>query len=195
MTDDIVARLRKERDALHAGLSAIIHCQSALRRSEMREAAAGLLDKVGLKPMWFDGDQSPFVRRALAAEARVRELEAWRDKAIVVLKWTDEVYPARIEAGGAGVEITWDEFNAMREVAGFKPVKRINDKEGRAGFNHRLRARLSTIEAETIERCAQAVHGAVQMIPMGQVDASEFLDVIEDAIAAAIRKLAQEVKS
>lgn len=76
MTDDIVARLRKERDALHAGLSAIIHCQSALRRSEMREAAAGLLDKVGLKPMWFDGDQSPFVRRALAAEARVRELEA-----------------------------------------------------------------------------------------------------------------------
>lgn len=76
MTDDIVARLRKERDALHAGLSAIIHCQSALRRSEMREAAAGLLDKVGLKPMWFDGDQSPFVRRALAAEARIRELEA-----------------------------------------------------------------------------------------------------------------------
>lgn len=50
-------------------------------------------------------------------------------------------------------------------------------------------------EAEAIERCAQAVHGAVQMIPMGQVDASEFLDVIEDAIAAAIRKLAQEVKS
>lgn len=41
--------------------------------------------------------------------------------------------------------------------------------------------------AEETERCAQTVYGAVGMIPMGQVDASEFLDKIEDAIAAAIR--------
>lgn len=79
--DTAEARVREleaeeERDALHAGLSAIIHCQSRLSRSEMREAAADLLDKTGLKPKWLGGDQSPFVRRALAAEARVRELEA-----------------------------------------------------------------------------------------------------------------------
>lgn len=64
-----------------------------------------------------------------------------------VLKWTDEVYPARIEAGGAGIEITWDEYNAMREAVGFRPVKRINDEEGRAGFNHKLRARVKALEA------------------------------------------------
>jgi len=45
----------------------------------------------------------------------------------------------------------------------------------------------SAIRADERERCAQAALGAVAMIPMGQVDASEFLDVIEDAIAAAIR--------
>lgn len=78
---------------------------------------------------------------------RVKELEAARDKAIAALKWTDEVYPARISAGGAGVEITWDEFNAMREVAGFRPVKRIGDEEGRSGFNHRLRMRLRDAES------------------------------------------------
>lgn len=45
----------------------------------------------------------------------------------------------------------------------------------------------AAIRADERERCAQAVHSAVAMIPMGQVDASEFLDAIEDAIAAAIR--------
>jgi hypothetical protein len=56
--------------------------------------------------------------------------------------------------------------------------------------NAALRDRLTSLEhqlAEERERCAKAVYGAVGMIPMGQVDASEFLDKIEDAIAAAIR--------
>jgi len=105
MTNDLVERLREERDALHAGLSAIIHCQSALRRSEMREAAAGLLDKAGLKPMWFDGDQSPFVRRALTAEARVRELEA----EVQTLKMALEDATCGITAAANESEIRADE--------------------------------------------------------------------------------------
>lgn len=73
--------------------------------------------------------------------AQVEELKA-------SIKWTDEVYPSRLDAGGAGVEITWDEFNRMRELAGFRQVKRIEDEEGRAGFNHRLRARIKEFEAQ-----------------------------------------------
>jgi hypothetical protein len=86
-----------------------------------------------------------------------------------VLKWTDEVYPARIEAGGAGIEITWDEYNAMRAAAGFRSVKRINDEEGRAGFNHRLRARVTASEAllteavKALEPFAQAAETGTRL--------------------------------
>ena len=69
----------------------------------------------------------------------------------------------------------------------------VDANEARIEAEARVRE-LEAELAEAYERCAQAVHGAVTMIPMGQVDASEFLDVIEDAIAAAIRQLAQEVK-
>lgn len=73
-----VARLAREHSAMLGGLSAIIHCQSHLSRREMRDAAATILDEAGLKPKWLDGDQSPFVLRAEAAEARVKELEGQR---------------------------------------------------------------------------------------------------------------------
>lgn len=68
----LTARAEKaeaERDAMVSGLSAIVHCQSHLTRSQMREAAADLLLENGLKPKYLGGDQSPFMRRALEAEA------------------------------------------------------------------------------------------------------------------------------
>ena len=41
-----------------------------------------------------------------------------------VLKWVREVYPStNPESGGAVVHMTWDEFNAMREFIGLKPLK------------------------------------------------------------------------
>lgn len=65
----------RERDAMVSGLSAIVHCQSALSRSSMRGAAADLLERFGRKPVDFGGDQSPLVTRA---EAAVRKLEEHR---------------------------------------------------------------------------------------------------------------------
>lgn len=93
-------------------------------------------------------------------KTRLAEVERERDEVIATLKWTDEVYPARIEAGGAGVQLTWDEFDAMRSAAGFRPVNRIGDKEGRAGFNHRLRSRALTAES----RCAALVKEACEVV-------------------------------
>ena len=80
------------------------------------------------------------------AATRIEELEA-------SIRWVDEVYPARIEAGGAGVEITWEEFNAMQRALGVKADARIGDQEGRAGHNHklRIRARDAVARAEAAE--------------------------------------------
>lgn len=70
------------------------------------------------------------------------ERDALADKLAEVtasIRWVNEVYPARIEAGGAGVEITWSEFNAMQKAIGAREDRRIGDQEGRASHNHRLR--------------------------------------------------------
>jgi hypothetical protein len=62
-----------ERDAMVCGLSAVVHCQSSLTRSSMRNAAADILERVGRKPVDFGGDQSPFVVRAEIAERKLEE--------------------------------------------------------------------------------------------------------------------------
>lgn len=52
--------------------------------------------------------------------ALVREADGLRE----ALGWVGEVYPAtNPESGGAIVHMTWDQFNAMREQVGLKPVK------------------------------------------------------------------------
>jgi phage shock protein A len=79
---------------------------------------------------------------------RLAKADALVEKVRSTIKWTNEVYPSRIYAQGARVELTWDEFNAMREAAGFKPAKRIGDEEGNAGINHRLRVRIKELEAQ-----------------------------------------------
>ena len=88
-----IEALEAERAALHAGLSALIHCQSALTRAQMREAAADILDKAGLKPKWFGGDQSPFVLRATTAEADLAalraEVERVRSDREFIIGWND----------------------------------------------------------------------------------------------------------
>lgn len=89
-----------------------------------------------------------WLRKESEAAALIEELRGKNERLQGTIKWTDEVYPARISAGGAGVEITWDEFNRMREAAGFRPVKRIGDEEGRAGHNHKLRVRALAAESE-----------------------------------------------
>lgn len=108
MTDTpLVERLRGERDALVRGLSAIIHCQSPLSRKEMREAAAGLLDTSGTKPVWLDGDQSPFVQRALAAEDHAKSLRSPLTTALVAM---------RLASALPGVSDEFDFSEAITEV-------------------------------------------------------------------------------
>jgi len=63
----------RERDAMVRGLSALVHCQSALSRSSMRSAAADIVERVGRKQVDLGGDQSPFVARAEIAERKLEE--------------------------------------------------------------------------------------------------------------------------
>lgn len=82
---------------------------------------------------------------------RAEKAERERDEARATLKWVNEVYPGRLSANGARIEITWDEWNAMRQAAGYPPRKRIAGDEGRAGANHRLRAERDAIAAKLAE--------------------------------------------
>lgn len=87
---------------------------------------------------------------------------------------------------------------ATRIASDAKRIAAIERELDTANANHRdMASRLNDMGtqleqarsalAEERERCARAVYGAVAMVPMGQVDASEFLDSIEDEIATAIR--------
>ncbi|MGE0289317.1 MAG: hypothetical protein AB7I42_26420 [Bradyrhizobium sp.] len=70
-------------------------------------------------------------RDVYASPVDVASLQRELEEARAALKWTGEVYPECISSGGAGVEMTWDQFNAMRLVAGFKPAKRAAGEERR----------------------------------------------------------------
>lgn len=39
------------------------------------------------------------------------------------LKWVDEVLPEPLPQGGCCVEMTWEEYNAMRALIGLEPRK------------------------------------------------------------------------
>ena len=67
-----LAQAEKERDGLRAGLSTIVHCQSALTRAQMREAAYDILNS---KAVYLGGDQSPLV-------AELSDVKAQRDSAL-----------------------------------------------------------------------------------------------------------------
>ena len=41
----------------------------------------------------------------------------------VAMAWVGQVRPVNIGCSGARVEMTWDEFNAMRELIGLKRMK------------------------------------------------------------------------
>lgn len=93
---------------------------------------------------------------------RLERLEA-------ALAWVKEVYPANISPGnGARVEMTWDQFNLMREVVGLKPVggPSTDSNDSRASVNYRLRARAEAAEAEN-ERLRKALE------PFARADALE----------------------
>jgi hypothetical protein len=80
-------------------------------------------------------------------KAENKRLRSELEQARACIKWTNEVYPDRIYGKGARVELTWDEFNAMREAAGFRPAKIYKDEEGKSGTNHRLRVKIKELEA------------------------------------------------
>lgn len=82
------------------------------------------------------------------AEAAKSAAEAERDEARAAMKWVREVYPGRAPANGAAVQLTWDEFNRMREAIGLQPIKRIGSADAKASINGELRARLTAAEAE-----------------------------------------------
>ena len=120
----------------------------------------------------YDGDRATrFKGKTLTEEAaaRIEELEA-------SIKWVDEVYPSRIEAGGAGIEMTWAEFSAMQRALGVKVDARIGDQEGRAGHNHKLRVRAQAAEAraETAEaKLATAVEALEDIANQKRTDELE----------------------
>lgn len=72
-----------------------------------------------------DADYSEATAKDLAAAAAAlsalqREADGLRQS----IAWVGEVYPAtNPESGGAVVHMTWEQFNAMRECVGLKPVK------------------------------------------------------------------------
>lgn len=96
-----------------------------------------------------------------ALSARLAEVTA-------SIRWVDEVYPSRIEAGGAGVEITWAEFNAMQKAIGVREDKRIGDQERAASHNHRLR--VARNQAVTRAEAAEAKLAASDYIRTGVMD-------------------------
>jgi hypothetical protein len=127
-------------------------------------------------------DEAADMLEALAA--RLAEVEA-------SIRWVDEVYPARIEAGGAGIEITWAEFNAMQRAAGVREDKRIGDQEGKASHNHRLRvarnealARAEAAEAREakLRQAAQALIDDVRRRYPGEELRCEYMRALDTAI-------------
>jgi hypothetical protein len=67
---------------------------------------------------------SPRPLRATPAEIGAKNAEIERLR--VAMAWTDHVQPRTLSAAngyGAGVEMTWDEFNGMRAAIGLRPLK------------------------------------------------------------------------
>ncbi len=117
------------------------------------------------------------VEKNRAIAASIEEMEA-------SIKWVDEVYPSRIEAGGAGIEITWAEFNAMQRALGVGGVDaRIGDQEGRAGHNHKLRVRAQAAESRA-EAAEAKLAAARNDAPEDAKACDDEVDRVEDAIAS-----------
>lgn len=75
---------------------------------------------------------------------RLAEVEA-------AITWTREVYPStNAESGGAIVNMTWGQFNAMRVIAGGQPHKPRKAKSAVVGVEHiaELEAKLALAEQD-----------------------------------------------
>lgn len=118
-------------------LLARIAAQEAQIKELEKDREAGAKDYCALMER-YDG-----LHNALAAMTKER------DELRASIAWVDEVYPERIEAGGAGIQITWEEFNAMQAAIGVTVDKRIGGPEGKAVHNQRLRSALATERAKT----------------------------------------------
>lgn len=115
------------------------------------------------------------VEKNRAIAASIEEMEA-------SIKWVDEVYPSRIEAGGAGIEITWAEFNAMQRALGVKVDARIGDQEGRAGHNHKLRVRAQAAESRAEAAEAKLAAARNDALEDAAKACDDEVDRVEDAI-------------
>jgi hypothetical protein len=63
-------------------------------------------------------------RAAASVRAHIAFLQSEADRLRQSIAWVGEVYPdTNHESGGAIVHMTWDQFNAMREMVGLKSVK------------------------------------------------------------------------
>jgi len=108
---------------------------SEAERTEWLEASALARDAIHASGRGMIGRERNYlqdrVARAILAERRrqsdrIEKLEA-------ALKWVGEVYPDTLPSRGARVEMTWDEFNAMREVMGL-PIRKPKPR-ARAALN------------------------------------------------------------
>jgi hypothetical protein len=61
------------------------------------------------------------VRHNASLQEIVAEKDAEIERLRAVMAWTNEVRPGALPWGGANVEMTWEQFNAMRDAIGLKP--------------------------------------------------------------------------
>lgn len=98
-------------------------------------------------------ERDAYLREYENCYRELQNVEARLQQMTKALAWTDQVYPEALPWGGAKVEMTWDEYNAMRELIGLKPRKppraalstQGSDKDGS------LRAQFERGEVDEIE--------------------------------------------
>ena len=105
-----------------------------------------------------------------ALRARVAELEG-------LIRWAGECYPATLPWSGAQVELTWDQFNAMRSAIGLKPLK----PRPRRKTPDPRDARIAELEA--------ALRGMVSAFESSGNEWGEKLEYEDSALSAARRAL------
>ena len=117
-------------------------------RAEAAEAQIATMIEADAVQAMLDAAQPIMAEACRGYEEQIAALTAQVAEMRASISWVDEVYPERIEAGGAGLQITWEEFNAMQAAIGVTIDKRIGGAEGKAVHNHRLRTKLKAAEAE-----------------------------------------------
>ena len=144
---------RQERDYLKSGVNAVVNCQSALTRAQVREAMDDLLVKGGWTA-WGTENQSPIVERAEAAEARATAAEAERDALLQGVRDVDALVSARVAALTEQVEartLDSDTYKQAMKAYFARAVAAEVEVASLTAENEKLREALKPFAAEANE--------------------------------------------